>query len=113
MTSSRGGLPFWRCDGRRTHRLPCTGDVIAIGALIEARCAGIEVPAQLSISGFHDYDLASQIEPPLTTVHAPVSEMSTAAAQFLLSSIAGENPPRVRELGTALVVRKSVGAAPK
>lgn len=113
VAEGRAGLRALLATGRRFTALPCTGDVIAIGALIEARSAGIDVPAQLSISGFHDYDLASQIEPPLTTVHAPVSEMSTAAAQFLLSSIAGENPPRFRKLGTAMVLRKSVAAAPK
>lgn len=111
VAGGRAGLRALLATGRRFTALPCTGDVIAIGALIEARRAGIEVPAQLSVSGFHDYDLASQIEPPLTTVHAPVSEMSTAAAQFLISSISGENPPRARELATAMVVRKSVGPA--
>lgn len=111
VAGGRAGLRALLATGRRFTALPCTGDVIAIGALIEARAAGIEVPAQLSVTGFHDYDLAAQIDPPLTTVHAPVREMSVAAAQYLLSSLAGENPPRFRELTTAMVVRKSVAPA--
>jgi LacI family transcriptional regulator len=112
VAEGRAGLRALLASGRRFTAIACTGDVIAIGALIEARSAGIDVPAQLSVSGFHDYDLAAQIEPPLTTVHAPIKEMSSAAAQFLLSTIAGENPPKFRELATALVVRKSVGPVP-
>jgi len=112
VAGGRAGLRALLASGRRFTALACTGDVLAIGALIEARSAGLEVPAELSVTGFHDYDLASQYEPPLTTVHAPVREMSTIAAQFLLSSIAGENPPRFRELSTSMVVRKSVGPAP-
>lgn len=90
----------------------CTGDVLAVGAIIEARSAGISIPSELSITGFHDYDLAGQIEPPLTTVHAPVREMSVAAAEYLLSTIGGENPPKFRQLSTSLVLRKSTGPVP-
>lgn len=108
VAEGRAGLRALLASGRRFTAVACTGDVLAVGAIIEARSAGINLPRELSITGFHDYDLAAQIDPPLTTVHAPVREMSIAAAEYLLSVIGGQNPPKFRELPTALVVRKSV-----
>ncbi|MGE8943035.1 substrate-binding domain-containing protein [Leptospira interrogans] len=110
VAAGRAGMRALLSGPRTFTAVACTGDVLAVGAVIEARSAGVDIPGEMSITGFHDYDLAAQIEPPLTTVHAPVREMSVAAAEYLLSCIAGENPPKVRSLPTALVVRKSVGA---
>lgn len=112
VAAGRAGMRVLLSGPRKFTAVACTGDVLAVGAVIEARSAGMNIPSDLSITGFHDYDMAAQIEPPLTTVHAPVREMSVAAAEYLLSCIAGENPPKFRQLPTALVVRKSVGQAP-
>jgi LacI family transcriptional regulator len=112
VAEGRAGMRALLLGQRSFTAVACTGDVLAVGAVIEARSAGVAIPAELSITGFHDYDMAAQIEPPLTTVHAPVREMSVAAAEYLLSSISGENPPRFRQLPTALVLRKSTGPAP-
>jgi LacI family transcriptional regulator len=112
VAEGRAGMRALLSGPRTFTAVACTGDVLAVGAVIEARSAGVNIPGELSITGFHDYDMAAQIEPPLTTVHAPVREMSVAAAEYLLSSISGENPPKFRQLPTALVVRKSAGPAP-
>ncbi|MGE0501963.1 MAG: LacI family DNA-binding transcriptional regulator [Rhizobiaceae bacterium] len=113
VAEGRAGMRALLLRHRNFTAVACTGDVLAVGAVIEARSSGIAIPGELSITGFHDYDMASQIEPPLTTVHAPLREMSVAAAEYLLSSIAGENPPHSRQLPTALVLRKSTGPAPR
>ena len=110
VAAGRAGMRALLSGPHTFTAVACTGDVLAVGAVIEARSAGMDIPGDLSITGFHDYDLAAQIEPPLTTVHAPVREMSVAAVEYLLSCIAGENPPKIRSLPTALVVRKSVGS---
>ena len=46
----------------------CGNDVLALGALLEAPSLGLEVPDDLSITGFDDLDLAREIQPGLTTV---------------------------------------------
>ncbi len=111
VAEGRAGMRALLSGPREFTAVACSGDVLAVGAVIEARSVGIEIPGDLSITGFHDYDMAAQIEPPLTTVHAPVREMSIAATEYLLSSISGQNPPKFRQLPTALVVRKSAGPA--
>ena len=83
----------------------CGNDVIAFGALFEALFLGKKVPAELSIVGFDDLDLARQIAPPLTTMHVPSLQMGRAAAEYLLARLAGENPAAATELEVGLIVR--------
>ncbi len=85
----------------------CGNDVLAIGALAEARALGLQVPADLSVIGFDDLEISSLITPALTTVHVPTRELGEYAAAHLLSRIAGETANPVRELAVDLVVRDS------
>jgi LacI family transcriptional regulator len=90
----------------------CGNDVLAFGALFEAQRLGIEVPQQLSIVGFDDLELASHLQPPLTTVHVPAEGMWQCAAELVLALLAGETTPPSTEVQVALVVRSSTGPAP-
>jgi len=83
----------------------CGNDVIAFGALFEARALGLRVPEDLSIVGFDDLDLASQVDPPLTTMHVPSVRMGKGAAEYLLARLAGEDPPNSTEMEASLIVR--------
>ncbi|MBE0010334.1 MULTISPECIES: LacI family DNA-binding transcriptional regulator [unclassified Arthrobacter] len=51
----------------RPTALFCLGDSIAFGAYRAARDLGLQVPADLSILGFDDSELASLVSPELTT----------------------------------------------
>jgi LacI family transcriptional regulator len=112
IPEGRGGLREILSRKKKFTALACTGDVVAVGALLEARAQQIDVPADLSISGFHDIELASQVEPPLTTVHAPIEEMAKTAVNLVLATLDGTSLPTVRNLPTSIIVRKSVGPAP-
>lgn len=90
----------------------CGNDVLAVGAILEARARGIQVPEDLSITGFDDLDIAEVIAPSLTTVHVPHRRMGEAAAQMLLDIRAGNAECRAVELETHLVMRNSL-AKPK
>lgn len=85
----------------------CGNDVLAIGALAEARALGLEVPGDLSVIGFDDLEISSLITPALTTVRVPTRELGESAAAHLLSRIAGETANPVKELAVDLVVRDS------
>lgn len=85
----------------------CGNDVLAIGALAEARARGIAVPRDLSITGFDDLQIASLVDPALTTVRVPVVELGQAAASHLLARLDGEEVERVCELPVELIVRAS------
>lgn len=79
--------------GRRTAVL-CSSDLVAFGAVTEARKLGIAVPERLAICGFGDFDIARNSEPPITTVSVDGAAMGRLAAENLLSRMAGGTPPR-------------------
>ncbi len=88
----------------------CGMDTLAVGALLECRARGLRIPHDISITGFDDLELASAVEPPLTTMRVPSGEMGTVAAEYLLARIAGhEVQSRVR-LEAVLVERGSTAA---
>jgi LacI family transcriptional regulator len=67
----------------------CGNDVLAAGAVTQARALGIDVPGDVSVTGFDDIELAAILTPALTTVHVPHREMGRRAAQMLLDMRAG------------------------
>ena len=71
-------------------------DVIAFGALDAARRVGVRVPAELSIVGFDDIDMAGWEGFNLTTVRQPLAEMGRAAARLLLERIDSDERARLR-----------------
>jgi LacI family transcriptional regulator len=91
----------------------CGNDVLATGALLEAQHLGLAVPRQLSIVGFDDLELASHLQPALTTVHVPAEAMWRRAAERVLAELNGEPIPRDMEIEVSLVVRGSTAPPPK
>ena len=87
----------------------CGNDVLAFGAVLEAAALGIAVPKDLSITGFDDLDLAREIPPGLTTIHAPLEEMGRRTAAYLLGGGPVDDGPPHIELPADLVVRGSTG----
>jgi LacI family gluconate utilization system Gnt-I transcriptional repressor len=86
----------------------CSSDLLALGALIEARSRGLAVPARLRVVGFGDLDFAADADPPLTTIRVDGNAIGRQAARFLVERIAGRpEGPRIVDLGVALVPRAS------
>jgi LacI family transcriptional regulator len=82
-------------------------DLIAGGCLGAARERGIEVGADLAVTGFDDDRLAPLMHPPLTSVRMPLLEMGRAAAERLMALINGEAPGESVVLSTNVVWRES------
>ncbi len=84
-------------------------DRMAFGALLEIKARGFEVPKDIAVTGFDDFELAQSADPPLTTVHFPVDELAKQAARLLLARIEGKLAPVITHSPVAvkLVVRAS------
>ena len=86
-------------------------DPTAIEALKVVKNRGLRVPDDLAVVGFSDDPISALIEPGLTTVSQPVSELGQQAAQLLLAQLrAGAGvvlEPQTVMLPTKLVVRGS------
>lgn len=91
----------------RPTAVACGNDVLAFGALAEARAQRIAVPRALSIVGFDDLELARHQDPPLTTMHIDTRQMWRLGAQALLDALQSESPPGQQSIEAALIVRGS------
>ncbi len=88
----------------------CGNDVLAAGAMIGARDAGLDVPRDISVIGFDDIGIASVVTPAMTTVRVPQIEMGRAAAKTLLDMVTGK-PVLSTKLATQFITRGSLGPA--
>lgn len=86
----------------------CGNDVLAAGAMVAARRAGLRMPDDISITGFDDIGLAEVVDPGLTTVHVPQRQMGRAAARLLLARVAGQPDLASVVFDAPLVMRGSL-----
>ncbi len=83
-------------------------DLQALGVYQAARELGLSIPGDLSVVGFDDLPVVAWVEPPLTTVHQPLTEMAVAATELALALGRGERAPQLGvEIATTLTVRDS------
>jgi LacI family transcriptional regulator len=88
-------------------------DLMAAGAVRAAQEGGIRVPADVSIVGFDDIQLAALMHPALTTIRQDKAGLGHAAAEALVRMIDDPAaPPPVVALPVELVVRHSTAAPP-
>ncbi len=83
-------------------------DLMALGVLARLSDRGVQVPDDISVTGFDDIPLAMMCTPSLTTVAMPSEAAGRAAVDLLLGVLAQREPTRRRiELPTQLMVRAS------
>lgn len=91
----------------------CVNDEIAVGAVQQLLRCGHSVPEDISVVGFDDINIASVLTPRLTTIHQPIREIGTKAAQLLIAQIEGKTSSvQHLTLNHELVIRDS-SAPPK
>ncbi|MGA5300427.1 LacI family DNA-binding transcriptional regulator [Nucisporomicrobium flavum] len=113
-------VPVTRTDGYRATRrmmererptaILALSDVLAYGAVDACQELGIDVPGQVSVTGFDDLAESAWFRPRLTTVRQPIVTKGRTAADFLISAIRGEDRHPHQVLGTSLIVRDSTAA---
>lgn len=84
-------------------------DEMAVGVLRAARMRGVATPEELSVVGYDDFQIASRVWPPLTTVHTPTREIGRIAAEKLFARVleGQEAPAETDDILPSLVVRES------
>jgi len=97
--------PVYICEGDFTYRsgvdaghqllnrnnpptaiFACNDDMAA-GAVAAANMRGLYVPDDLSVAGFDDTEIATNIWPELTTIKQPIAEMSSRAVDLLTAYV--------------------------
>jgi LacI family transcriptional regulator len=86
----------------------CGNDVLATGALKQAKTINLNVPNDISITGFDDIELAKIVTPKLTTVHVPHRKMGATAARSIVKLVNGSHISTTTELEVSLKIRASL-----
>lgn len=87
----------------------CHSDVMAIGAMQQAKRLGFRVPQDISIIGFDDIEFAEYCDPALTTMSQPRYDIGQQAMLLLLKILKGNHIQiGSRLLDAKLVLRESV-----
>ncbi|HLW93303.1 MAG TPA: LacI family DNA-binding transcriptional regulator [Roseiarcus sp.] len=88
-------------------------NVAALAAIKAVRALGLDIPGDVSVVGFDDFDWMCALRPYLTTIAQPVDEIVSSAWRLLMQRLSGaakEEDVRI-ELPCALKVRESTGLA--
>lgn len=95
---------------QRPSAILAQNDDMAVAAIQSARELGLEVPRDLSVTGFDDSEVARLVWPRLTTVRQPVFEMARDATDKLVRQLSGEDPGPTRLHPHQLMIRESTAA---
>jgi LacI family transcriptional regulator len=95
-----GGTPF--------TAIACANDLLALGALQRLHALDIDVPREVSVSGFDDIPMAAMTAPSLSTVRLPLREMGRRGFQYADRVMNGEIPDPL-SMPTEVVLRGSTG----
>jgi LacI family transcriptional regulator len=84
-------------------------DLMALGAMIAIREAGLRIPDDIALIGLDDIPAAKLVYPPLTTSSQMQEDIGRRAAEMLFERINGTVPaePRMVEMPFKLIVRES------
>jgi LacI family transcriptional regulator len=106
-------LELMALDPRPTA-VVCFNDLVAIGALNAAKTLGLEVPHDVSVTGWDDLPMASWDICQLTTIRQSMNEMARTAARLLVERIQGAaiSGPRRVLFEPQLVLRNTLGPPP-
>lgn len=89
--------------GIRPSAIIAFNDLMALGAVRACREAGLQVPTDVSVTGFDDIELAAPFQ--LTTVRVPMFELGRLAGEAAVAHLEGERDPINRVVAPHLIVR--------
>jgi DNA-binding LacI/PurR family transcriptional regulator len=84
-------------------------DLMAAGCIHALTDAGLGVPKEMAVVGFDNREIASYLQPPLTTVALPSERIGVRAATQILARIRNAALPPEREIiHCSIIERQSV-----
>jgi LacI family transcriptional regulator len=100
-------------DGPRAPTAFFAGNNLVMRHLLHALSEmGVEIPSQVAVAGFDDFDMADIFHPALTVVRQPADELGRVAADLLFAKFGEKQRPALGKqivLPVELIVRRSCG----
>lgn len=111
--SGVAGAEYLLTRSPRPTAIFACNDEMAAGVYKAALRLGLSIPGELSVVGYDDSPLASQLWPALTTIRVPVRDIGRQAAQLLLSGIDHPTPLTSRIAVTPHLVQRDSSQPPR
>jgi LacI family transcriptional regulator len=87
----------------------CGNAYLSVGAILESQAMGIDVPGEMSIVGYDDIEVMSELPVPITTVRVLSDEVGRRAARLLIAKLENKTINLDLECDAEIVVRRSSG----
>lgn len=102
---------FLSQQSKRPDAFFASNDLAAVGALLACKEAGLDIPENVGIVGFSNWQFCTMLEPALSSVNQPGFDMGRKATELLINLIEGKSPDPTASttfvLPTTLLIRKS------
>jgi LacI family transcriptional regulator, gluconate utilization system Gnt-I transcriptional repressor len=94
----------------KLEALFAVSDLSAVGVVMECQRLGINVPRDLSVMGFGDFEIGAEINPALTSIHVDFRALGRTTGALLRELLAdcASGTPRVIDVGLTIIERASV-----
>ena len=89
--SGYGAMCAFLALGEAPDGVFVANDMMAVGALLAIKEAGLRVPDDIAVVGFDDIPLARFVSPPLSTLRVGVYELGRQALELLVGAIDRKN----------------------
>jgi DNA-binding LacI/PurR family transcriptional regulator/signal transduction histidine kinase len=100
-------------DSRRNvDAIVAANDLMAVGAMRALADHGIDVPSEVSVTGFDDTEDSRFSVPPLTTVRQPAAELGRMAVNMVAAGLGLAQRDPVAPPSVTFIVRESCGCPP-
>jgi LacI family gluconate utilization system Gnt-I transcriptional repressor len=76
--------------------------------MMECSRRHIDIPREMAVIGFGDFDIAAEMAPPLTTIGVNFDELGRTTGTLVIDLLRGEKPhteSRVTNVGISLIRR--------
>ncbi len=107
--SGYGAMRAFLASGEPPDGVFVANDMMAVGALLAIKEAGLNVPEDVAVIGFDDIPLARFVSPPLSTLRVGVYELGRQGLELLVNAIERKSDSKAKEIviSPELVVRES------
>lgn len=106
LKSGREALVRLLAQAPDTDAIFCSSDLLALGAMTEARARRISIPEQIALVGFGDVPFLADMVPALSTVRINGAAIGQQAAHFLIERAEGRPvSPHIVDVGFSIVER--------
>ena len=82
-------------------------DLMAAGCMAELMSAGLRIPDDMAVAGFDNREIEAYLQPSLTTVALPTTEIGTEAALRIIDMISNPSSHPVRKIIRCSIIERN------